>query len=321
MSSSTRPESPPRPVNTVLGPVSHTALGVTDAHNHLWIDPVAGADPASPVLNRFDGILADLKDYHQAGGGAMLDCQPPGCGRNGVRLAQLACESDVHVIACTGFHRRKYYPVDHWLWSASDQAAAEFFLTELDSALVEARATEHPVRAGFIKIACETELAETPQAALEGAAAVAAQSGALVEVHTEKGAAAEQIVTYFQDRQVPPRQLVLCHMDKRPDAGLHRDLAAAGVLLEYDTFYRPKYRPEDNLWPLIDEMVKAGLSDCLALATDMAEAELYSALGSGPGLASLPTAVRSRLAFRGVPETMIRQMLGENIARRLAGLK
>jgi len=114
---------------------------------------------------------------------------------------------------------------------------------------------------------------------------------------------------------------VICHIDKRPAFGVHQELARFGVLLEYDTFYRPKYEPEKNAWSLVENMVQAGMAGNICLATDMAEAEMYTAIGGGPGLASLPGAIKTRLQTMGIPETDISKILGGNIARRLAGLK
>jgi phosphotriesterase-related protein len=113
--------------------------------------------------------------------------------------------------------------------------------------------------------------------------------------------------------------MILCHMDKRPDFGLQRELAQAGVLLEYDTFYRPKYDPEANLWPLIERMAAAGLDGAVALATDMADPALW-AFGGGPGPASLPGSIRARLQAMGLSPTPIERMLGYNITARLAGM-
>src|SRR5512133_2560801 len=92
-------------VLSVTGPVDPVRLGVTDAHNHLWIDPVAGSAPGSPVLNNPAAILEELRAYRAAGGGAIVDCQPGGCGRNGAALFELSRDSGVTVVACTGFHR------------------------------------------------------------------------------------------------------------------------------------------------------------------------------------------------------------------------
>jgi predicted metal-dependent phosphotriesterase family hydrolase len=310
----------PRPVITVLGPLPYERLGITDAHNHIWIEPVPGADPNGPVLNKFQLILKELVEYREKGGETILDCQPEGCGRDGNHLLELSLASKINLIACTGFHRKKYYSKNHWLWEAGAQKISDFLYAELEEGLSETLKSPSPVRAGFIKIALESTWADCPHAALEGAATAALKSKALMEIHTEKGALAEKVCVYFTDLGLLPNQLVLCHMDKRPDIGLHKELAHLGVLLEYDTFYRPKYIPTNNLWPLIDQMVSGGLSDRIALATDMAETEFYHHIGDGAGLASLPGEIQEQLTKKGIPESARKQMLGGNIARRLAGI-
>ena len=142
-----------RPVITVQGPLPSESLGITDAHNHLWIEPVPGADPSAPVLNQYQPILNELIEYHEKGGGSLLDCQPEGCGRDGNRLLALSKESGVNLIACTGFHRKKYYPPNHWLWTVGAQKVCDFLCSELERGLVETLDTRSPVKAGFIKIA------------------------------------------------------------------------------------------------------------------------------------------------------------------------
>ena len=312
--------SAPYPVITVQGPLPYEHLGITDAHNHMWIDPIAGADPGAPVLNQFNPILQELFEYREMGGETLLDCQPEGCGRDGNQLLALSKSARVNLIACTGFHRKKYYSPDHWLWKANSQKICNFLRCELEQGLSETLKTQLPVRAGFIKIALEATWADCPHAALVGAAYAALESKALMEIHTEKGALAEKACIYFMELGLLPHQLVFCHMDKRPDIGLQKELARLGVLLEYDTFYRPKYNPSANLWPLIERMVNAGFADHIVLATDMAEAEHYHFIGGGAGLASLPGDIQNQLNEKGFPETVRTQLLGGNIARRLAGI-
>lgn len=311
-------------VMTVKGPIPVQQLGITDGHNHIWIDAVPGTDAANPILDQFAPIAAELIEFFLTGGRSLLDCQPYGCGRNGNQLLALSKASGVHVVACTGFHRRKYYPQQHAFWDMNAQQVTDFLMGEIRFALSETVAEGtigmEPVKAGFIKIALEAEWDDCPKVALEGAAAAAYETHLPIEIHTEKGALAEEICQYFMDRQVSPRQLILCHMDKRPDISLHKTLAEQGVLLEYDTFYRPKYEPQKNLWPLIDAIIDAGFVKNIVLATDMADRESYHFIGNGPGLASLPGEIQERLKERGIPESAIQQMLMANIARCLAGL-
>ena len=307
-------------VNTVLGPLSHLVFGITDAHNHVWIEPVPGAEPNAPILNQKEEILQELIDFKDAGGATILDCQPGGCGRNGLVLEELSRLTGVNIIACTGFHRKKYYPADYWLWKASPDQCAAYFIDELESGLLESRKSPNMVKAGFIKIALENTLESSSMNAVEGAAIAARQTCTSIEIHTEKGAQAEEMVAFMVDKGVDESKIILCHMDKRADIGLHKELAQSGALLEYDTFFRPKYSPEEELWPLIIKMVEAGLAYRVTLATDMAESEMYYNLGKGPGLASLPGLIRSRLTQLRIPENYIQLMMGENISRRLAGL-
>lgn len=305
-------------VVTVLGERLPDELGIVDAHNHVWIEPVPGTFPELPHLTRQEAIVQELVDYRQAGGGAIVDCQPGGCGRNGLKLAELARLSGVQIVACTGFHLPKYYPPGYWLFQAGATQAADLFISEIQDGLLETRTVGEPVRAGFIKIACQASLTLTPPPLLEASVAASLQTGSAVEVHTEKGQAALDILSHFSSQGLDPRRLVLCHMDKHPDFGLHRELAQAGVTLEYDTFYRPKYDPENNLWPLLERMAAGGLAVQVALATDMAESEMWARLGGGPGLVSLPAQIGPRLRSLGIGEPEIAGMLGGNITRCLA---
>lgn len=302
---------------TVRGWVDPVEFGIADAHNHLWIEPPEGVPPGAPRLNYFAGIEGELEDYREAGGSAVVDCQPGGCGRDGTRLLQLSEASGVHVVASSGFHRQRYYPAGAWIFQADAGKAADYFVHELEQNLAETSSGNRVVRAGLVKIACEARLEDTPSALLEAASQACRQTGCALAVHTEQGSAAEDILGYFLDRGLPPDRLVLCHVDKRPDPGLHRELASAGALLEYDTFYRPKYDPEANLWPLLKEMAGQGWAEHIALATDMADPGMWSRFGDGPGLVGFAREIRGRL-FALAAEEDIEKMTGGNIGKCLA---
>ena len=329
---------------TVLGPVAPEALGVVDAHSHLYIAPVPGGAADAPVLTEVEGVARELIGFRQMGGGAIVDCQPGGCGRDGRVLRELSARTGIHVIAATGFHRRVYYPASAPLFGMSAEAARDYFLDEIRDGLEETRSVEPSpnsspggrgslpsprpsprgrggeavVYPGIIKIAAEATLDACPLPLFEAAAAVCKETGYAIEMHTERGAAVEELLAFFGGRGVSPRRLAFCHVDKRPDFGLHRELAQAGVLLEYDTFYRPKYAPERGVWPLLERMTAAGLAGSVALATDMADPALWVELGGGPGLAGIFTLIKPRLERMGLSEKTVRALLGGNIAMRIA---
>ena len=308
----------PQGLVTVSGFVPLEEIGITDAHSHVWIDAVAGADPSAPVLNETAPILEGLAEFRAAGGSTIIDCQPPNCGRDANHLRELSTRSGVHLVACTGFHLRRYYANDAAsLWQMSAQAACDFFVDEIRAGLTETRSNDvvHP---GFIKIAAEATLADSPLHLFEAAAYASRETGCAIQMHTERGAGIEDFVAFFAQHGLPPEKLILCHVDKRPDVGLHREMIGAGYLLEYDTFFRPKYAPEQHLWTLIPALVVAGGADGIALATDMAGGEWWPGLGGSPGPAAFLTQIKPRLDALGLDAGTLSNLMGGNIARRLA---
>lgn len=305
-------------VITVLGSIPPESMGITDAHNHIWIERVAGSDPGAPVLTDQTNIRTELIEYHRAGGGSQIDCQPGGAGRDGSMLSILSQASHVNIVACTGYHLKKYYPPDFWLFSTSVEKAVNYFTTEIALGLEECRHDGKIVRAGFIKIACQSTLEMSPTMLMEAAAETSRQTGAAIEIHTEKGSCAEDFVDFFAKHGLSAGRLVLCHIDKRPDRGLHTELARAGVVLEYDTFFRTKYRPEETIWPLITKLCADGLSSSIALATDLAESAQWNHPGGGPGLAGFISSIRQRLFDLGLDETTVNNLTGGTICSRLA---
>ena len=310
----------PAKVMTVTGPVAPAELGVTDAHTHVWIEPVPGTPPSLPQLCDRPKITAELKAFRQSGGTTLIDCQPGGCGRNGRVMQALSRDSGVQIVACTGFHLKRYYSPNYWLYRSKvsiDELQAHF-VREITEGLEETRRLAQPVQAGFIKIACDADINDTPARLIEAAARASLQTGVAIEVHTEQGSAAEKIVSRFLRHGLPLNRLILCHMDKRPDFGLHRTLALEGITLEYDTFYRPKYQPDQNVWPLLERIVAAGLEQQVVIATDMAEAAMWSRLGGEPGQTAFMTQIMTRLQTVGFETQTINRLMGENIANRLA---
>jgi 5-phospho-D-xylono-1,4-lactonase len=305
-------------VRCVEGDLAPTEIGICDAHNHLWIEHLAGLSGGLPVLDNYLAIQEELIDYRKSGGQSIVDCQPGGCGRNGKVLRSLSRGSGIHVIACTGFHLEKYYPTDYWLFGADIDSARDFFISEITLGLQESRSDPKPVRAGFIKVACQDHLSESPISLLKAAAQAAIHTGVAVEVHTERGSDAEKILGFFQSQGLESHRIVLCHMDKRPDIGLHQDLIKTGAMLEYDSFYRPKYEPEKHLWKLIEEMAKIGLENQLALATDMAETSMWMHMGQGSGLPGFPGHIQKQLNTLGLGDKAVTGLMGGNIASCLA---
>jgi predicted metal-dependent phosphotriesterase family hydrolase len=291
----------------VLGPRDGATLRVIDAHAHLWI---AAGPEGSPRLEDEELALRELRELRSAGGDALIDCQPGGCGRDGAVLRRLMEASGVAVVAVTGFHLRRHYLPGTGPWADPD-GALECFAGELRDGLAEAPAA----RAGIVKCAW-TGAGGPERALLEAGLAAARREGAPVLVHTERGEAVERLCELVLDAGVPPGRVQLSHVDKRPDHELHRELARAGFVLGYDTFLRPRYRPAERVWPLLHALVREGLWRHVTLGTDLVERADWHAAG-GPGLRALPLDVVGALRRAGVEGEPLRALAGGNAVRLL----
>lgn len=303
-------------LQTVTGLVPIETIQVADGHGHVWISPPAGVAPEARLALDDEKIIeAELKDFRSAGGDTIIDCQPGGCGRDARKLIKLAEAAELYITATTGFHLQRYYPPESWLWSASEEAAAAYFIEELTGGM---RETDGAVPATTLKIGYEGVIKGQSRVLMEAAAEASRQTGATVLCHTEEGQNVEALLPFFVDRGVDLNRLYMCHVDKRPDFGLHRELAQAGVLLGYDTFVRPTYKPDQGVWPLLKNMVGHGLGEQIAIGLDLARASMWRHYGGQPGLVMLLDQIIPRLRAEEISDAVIAQLIGQNVARCLA---
>jgi len=239
-----------------------------------------------------------------------IDCQPPYAGRDARRLAAISRDSGVALACVTGFHLARYYPAGVRPWSSA-AAAADLFEREVATGLTEAPSR----RAGAIKAAHGGNV-DADLMAWEAAVEAQRRTGATLLVHTERGAGASELFEWLLARGVPPERVYLCHMDKRPDVALHAELAGTGALLGYDTFLRPQYQPERNVWPLLLALVERGLWRSVAVCLDLAAPESWRAPNTGP--AGFVSVVAMRLAAAVRDQTLVSALLGGNVVRALA---
>lgn len=285
-----------------------------DGHAHAWIDPPAGVEPSAALpLRNEDHQRAALLRFAEAAEGrraALIDCQPPGCGRDARALARLSRATGVAISACTGFHLAKYYPSGVRPWSDAARAA-EHFHRELVEGLQELPAR----RAALIK-AAHTGGSGADSAMWEAVVEARSRTDALLLVHTERGANAEVLLDELLQLGVPASKVYLCHVDKRPELDLHRELASAGALLGFDTLVRPHYRPEETTWPLLARLLEDGHEEAVALGLDLADAAMWHGEGPADGPVALVDHVEHELVRRGYERVVVDGLLGQNLLRR-----
>ena len=309
----------PEAVVTVLGPITPAELGVTDAHEHLFL-----RSPALPGQDFDDAgrAIAEVGDAKRGGLRAIVEVTPIGLGRRPDRMRAVAEATGVHVVAATGYHRDAHYPQDHWVREAPVELLAERILTDLKEGMhPEDWLTDAPLdlaRAGVIKAGASYQrISPLEERRLVAAAIGHRETGAAILVHTEIGTCAHAIIDLLTREGVRPERIILAHLDRNPDFDLHSEVAARGALLEYDTPGRIKYRPDSQLIDLIELMAAAGHGSRMLLGLDLGQRDYFRAYGGGPGLAYLMDAFVPRLRRR-IGDAAVDAILVGNAARAFA---
>ena len=261
---------------TVTGSLPAEQLGFCQSHEHLLL-----RKGQSFLVNEAlwqdepEKSLAELKMYRGAGGSALVDAQPVGCGRMAEELRQISQASQVHVIASTGFHKLVFYPENHWIFNWPAGQLADLFVRELTEGMYEDGDDKEPgeqtsVLAGQIKTALDTEGLTSRYERLFGAAADAAKkTGAPVMIHVENQADPIALFRFFAAEGIPAGQLIFCHLDRAcADPDVHVQLAKEGAWLEYDTIGRFKYHSDEEEVRIIRYMTDHGYAGRLLLSLD-----------------------------------------------------
>lgn len=318
-------QTPAGHIQTVLGPVAPSELGVTYSHEHLIIRGGLGLvrEPGFR-LPSVEKMLAELEFFKAAGGRALVDMMPLDTGRQPADLAAISRQAGVHVIAATGFHKEMYYDEEHWIHTYSAHQVAGLLIQELTEGM-DRRSYNGPIvdrlaaRAGVMKLATEYNFATPTQRKLIEALGEAHRAtGIPVSTHTEQGTLALEQVQWLGAEGVPPSAILIGHLDRLPDPGYHKEVASTGAYVIYDGPSRAKYGPDSRVIELIRCLIDAGAGKQLLLGTDMARASYLRAYGGGPGLDYTLTCFLPRLLREGVPKAAVDDIMIHNPARAFA---
>jgi predicted metal-dependent phosphotriesterase family hydrolase len=270
-------------VRTVLGDISPADLGVCDAHDHLFLR--SAALPGPPLDSR-SAASAELRAFASAGGRAVAQWTPIGLGRRLPALATLAQTTGVHIIAATGLHQAVHY--DETILAELRTDLAERFVIDLDRG------------AGMIKTAGAFHHLDSHARRVMTAAAEAHHAtGAPIGVHLEGGTAGLDVLDLLCGKlDVPPDHVILGHLNRSPDTGIHRRLAAAGAFLAFDGPSRTHHATDWRLFDALTALIDAGHLGQLLLGGDTTAATAQSS----PGMPFLLTGLRPRIEREFGPE-------------------
>jgi phosphotriesterase-related protein len=302
-------------VMTVLGPLPSDEMGVTDAHDHLFL-----SSPALPgeEIDDLATVIEEMRDGARSGLATIVELTPIGLGRRPEALRRASQVARVNVIGATGYHRDVHYRDGHWVHEAPDDLLLERMRADLlvgmhPSDWSDPDLPPDQARAGVIKVGASLgRISDGEHRRLVCAAQASIDAGCAIVIHSEAATCGPEIAQLLQDRGVAPDRVILAHLDRDPDPGLHLELLARGLFLVYDTIGRTKYHPDSVRLELIEAICAAGRGGQILLGLDLGRASNLHAAG-GRGLRYLMTDFVPRLRER-IGSDLTRRMLVDNPA-------
>jgi phosphotriesterase-related protein len=254
-------------VQTVLGPVPAEELGVTMAHEHLFVDAtvnwVAPREPSrrpaaegpvtmellgllrrNPALNRDNCVLADVQtavdeaiDFRSLGGGTIVDVSNDDIGRDAAALAYVARAAGVHVIAGCGHYIHRAHPPE------LEEEPLESIAERLEREIVEGIGSTG-VRAGVIgEIGTSQPLHPREAKVLRAAAHAQRATGIAITLHVTNPNGHE-VLDVLEEAGADLSRVIVGHQDSllaQGELGLEPlfehlvSLAARGSYVQFDT--------------------------------------------------------------------------------------
>jgi len=312
-------------IRTVCGAVAPDELGFCHSHDHIMVakGKPAEIDPAL-CMDDFEKSLAELAMFKEAGGCAIVDCQPVGAGRMSEELTELSKKSGVHIVAATGFHKMAFYPDEHWVFEYDTASLAEVFTHELTAGMFINTETIQPiafhgVTAGVIKVAYDAVGLTTQYTKLFTAAAAAQVSThAPMIIHIDNGCDPLVLDDFLTRHGVEGSKRIYCHLDRAVrDIGIHIELLKRGAYVEYDTIHRLKYHSDIDEIAIIKQVLEAGFEDKILLGLDSTRAR-FASYGGTPGLDYIKRKFIALMAEEGIPSSVGLSFMRENPAKAFA---
>ena len=341
-------------VQTVLGVIDGSELGITLPHEHLILnasdnfvepkDPRAKAVINQPVtlenigwlrynprickdvLSMLDEekIIKELLIYKEYGGNSIVDCTPKDLHRDPDAAVRISKATGINVIFGVGFYKKVIHSPE------TDSKSEEALADEIAGEIIEGIGP-NKVHAGLIgEIGISSSpLSNNEKKILRAAAEAQKRTGVLISIHLGYHEdSALEIIAELKDAGADISHTALCHVDisvRKPET--RKRLAETGCFISYDHLGREEYYhahawttdlPDDlRRTDEIMELINWGYLNQILLSHDVGNKTNHSAYG-GCGYEHLLRDFVPLLRRRGVSEEEIHTILVDNTRRALS---
>lgn len=264
-------------IQTVLGPIASSELGVVMSHEHLSVDlsSVRGDDDSSFTCSGL--VLSEMERLRSAGADSVIEVSCIDMGRDVLALQEISRRSGLNIVCATGFYLEQYHP--SWLADATVEKIEEVLASEFSEGVGETG-----VRPGVIgEIAGEqNEITDSERRVMVASAHVAAQVGCAVTTHCQLGQMALEQAELLVEAGMRPEKVVLGHLDLADDLDYYRRVLATGVNIGFDTCGKVAYLTDERRAANLAVLASEGYAGQIVLSADISrQSYMHSKGGFG----------------------------------------
>ena len=306
-------------IQTVLGKVPVTTLGLILPHEHLFTD-LRGPDTPGYARGDPQRVLQVMKPYldeaYAAGVTALVECSTIGVGRNVTVLQRLAEATPVHIVAPTGVYREAYIPST--LRESSLEELAEAWIADLTVGMDGGE-----VRAGFIKIAVSDDgPTQLEVRNIRAAARASLATGAVIASHTIASESARREMDLLEEEGLDLSRFIWVHANAAASSREHIQAARRGAYVEFDAVGMLTVDQQLLVRYTLD-LAEAGFSERILLSHDAGwydpgGPDGQPAEGGVRGFVALVREFIPALSLQGASPELIRTITHINPARAFA---
>jgi phosphotriesterase-related protein len=317
-------------VPTFRGPVPAAELGTTLAHEHVFVGhpelDLNHPDPEWDEEVAIDTAVRGLTDLHGLGVRTVVDLTVLGLGRDVARVARVAEQVPVHLVASTGYYTDAVLPPffrthGPGLLLGGPDPLVEFFVTDIERGIAGTG-----IRAGMLKVVTDAPgITEDVGRVLRAAAIAHQQTGVPITTHSRPDLRTGSDQQRFLRRAgVDLERVVIGHSGDTDDLDHLRELMDAGSTVGLDRFGMEHVLPDERRIATVLALLDLGYADRMVLSHDAAffsrvtPPSWRAAHAPNWHMAHLPRHVLPELLARGASPDDVRRMTVLNPARLLA---
>lgn len=302
-------------IMTVCGPIAPDELGITQTHEHIWLNAYAHYKDYRFVLEDEEMMVAELGEFRRRGGCSLVEVTTPEIGRGPEALRAISQASGVNIIMGCGWYREFAYPPE--VAEKSSRELAEDLIGEIRNGVGDTG-----IRPGIIgEIGTGVgHILPTEERVFRAVALAQQETGLAITTHTTRwGTLAMEQIAMLEEFGADLSRVIIGHLGDRIGARHLLPIAERGVYVEVDNIgyfdYQPEWVRADNVAALVAE----GFVRQILLSQDICLLSHLKYQG-GNGYGYLLETFVPMLKERGVSDGDIHTMLVENPARVLGVL-